>query len=147
MCSLINDKTRLRVSSVLNRDVKQFGKNGLIDGEDDTCWNSSEGTPQWILVDLGTQAKIQQVAISFQGGFAGKDCWLETSPSVSSNELKYCCNIYPEDKTTLQFVHIFPIKESPTAQLIKIIFNTSTDFYGRIIVYKLDIIGVSEADK
>ena len=31
-----------RVSSVLNRDVKQFGKKFLFDGDDDTCWNSGE---------------------------------------------------------------------------------------------------------
>ncbi|XP_014786845.1 nuclear receptor 2C2-associated protein [Octopus bimaculoides] len=144
MCSLIQDKTRVRVSSVLNRDVKQFGKSGLFDCRDDTCWNSSEGTPQWILVDLGIQAEIKEIAISFQGGFAGKDCWIETSSSVNSNELKYLCKFYPEDNSTLQ---IFPLKESPTAQLIKIVFHTSTDFYGRIIVYKLDIIGVDLTEK
>ena len=31
-----------RVSSVLNRDVKQFGKKFLLDGQDDTCWNSDQ---------------------------------------------------------------------------------------------------------
>jgi len=31
-----------RVSSVLNRDTRQFGKQFLIDGQDDTCWNSEQ---------------------------------------------------------------------------------------------------------
>ena len=31
-----------RVSSVLNRDVKQFGKKFMFDGEEDTCWNSDQ---------------------------------------------------------------------------------------------------------
>ena len=31
-----------RVSSVLNRDVKQFGKKYLFDGEEETCWNSDQ---------------------------------------------------------------------------------------------------------
>ncbi len=32
---------RLRVSSTLHEDVKQFGKQHLFDGNDETCWNSS----------------------------------------------------------------------------------------------------------
>ena len=31
-----------RVSSVLNRDVKQFGKKHLLDGDEETCWNSDQ---------------------------------------------------------------------------------------------------------
>jgi len=31
-----------RVSSVLNRDKKQFGKSHMLDGKEDTCWNSDE---------------------------------------------------------------------------------------------------------
>ena len=27
---------------MLNRDVKQFGKKFLFDGQDDTCWNSDQ---------------------------------------------------------------------------------------------------------
>ena len=32
----------LRVSSVLNKDVKQFGKRFMFDGQNDTCWNSDQ---------------------------------------------------------------------------------------------------------
>ena len=31
-----------RVSSVLGRDVKQYGKKFMFDGADDTCWNSDQ---------------------------------------------------------------------------------------------------------
>jgi hypothetical protein len=31
-----------RVSSVLNKDVKQFGKQFLFDGSEETCWNSEQ---------------------------------------------------------------------------------------------------------
>ena len=31
-----------RVSSVLNRDVKQFGKKYMFDNEEETCWNSDQ---------------------------------------------------------------------------------------------------------
>ena len=29
-----------RVSSVLNKDNKNYGKKNLIDGSEETCWNS-----------------------------------------------------------------------------------------------------------
>ena len=32
----------IRVSSVLNRDVKQFGKQFMFDNNDETCWNSDQ---------------------------------------------------------------------------------------------------------
>lgn len=31
-----------RVSSVLNRDNKQFGKKFMFDDQDETCWNSDQ---------------------------------------------------------------------------------------------------------
>jgi hypothetical protein len=31
-----------RVSSVLNRDTKSYGKNFLCDGKEETCWNSDQ---------------------------------------------------------------------------------------------------------
>uniref|UniRef100_A0A3B5KEM9 Nuclear receptor 2C2-associated protein n=1 Tax=Takifugu rubripes TaxID=31033 RepID=A0A3B5KEM9_TAKRU len=31
-----------RVSSVLNRDVKQYGKKYLFDCNEETCWNSDQ---------------------------------------------------------------------------------------------------------
>jgi hypothetical protein len=40
--TLIDEDTTCRVSSVLNRDTKQFGKKHLFDGEDETCWNSDQ---------------------------------------------------------------------------------------------------------
>jgi len=38
----VEDYFIFSVSSVLNRDTKQFGKKYLLDGEDDTCWNSDQ---------------------------------------------------------------------------------------------------------
>lgn len=33
---------KLKVSSVLNRDVKNYGKQHLTDNDDETCWNSEQ---------------------------------------------------------------------------------------------------------
>ena len=51
MVDVLNPKDfRVKVSSVLNRNVKEFGKQFLFDGREDTCWNSDQGTPQLIQV-------------------------------------------------------------------------------------------------
>ncbi|CAE1329801.1 unnamed protein product [Acanthosepion pharaonis] len=94
--------TRVRVSSVLNKDVKQYGKKYLFDGKDETCWNSSEGSPQWILIDLERSVEVEELVIRFQGGFAGQDCWIEGSVSEDSSCLQMLQKIYPEDNSSQQ---------------------------------------------
>lgn len=123
---------------MLNKDVKQYGKKYLFDGKDETCWNSSEGSPQWILIDLERPVELEELVIRFQGGFAGQDCWIEGSATEDSSCLHMLQKFYPEDNSSQQR---FQITESPKLRLMKVIFNTSTDFYGRITIYELDIIG------
>lgn len=40
----ISGSVAFRVSSVLNRDVKQFGKKFMFDSNEETCWNSDQVT-------------------------------------------------------------------------------------------------------
>ncbi|XP_065102130.1 nuclear receptor 2C2-associated protein isoform X2 [Paramisgurnus dabryanus] len=122
--SLICNNTQSRVSSVLNRDVKQFGKKFMFDANEETCWNSDQ------------PVKATDLRLQFQGGFSGKSCKLEGS--AKENDLKHILDFYPEDDNSLQS---FPIPDSPLVQRLKIVFENSTDFFGRIIVYTLDILG------
>lgn len=48
---LFLDAQFLRVSSTLGKDVKNFGKANMIDGKEETCWNSdtSHSNAQWII--------------------------------------------------------------------------------------------------
>ena len=39
---LVEGKVKLSVSSVLDRNAKEYGKKFLLDGEEDTCWNSDQ---------------------------------------------------------------------------------------------------------
>ncbi|XP_046574207.1 nuclear receptor 2C2-associated protein-like [Haliotis rubra] len=134
--SLLHAKTQIRVSSVLNRDIKQFGKKYLTDGEEDTCWNSDQGCPQWILVDFEHNVKVKDIQLQFQGGFAGKECWVETGKEAV--HLTKTADFYPEDINSLQ---TFKLSEEPVTKVMRIVFNSSTDFFGRITLYKLDILG------
>lgn len=40
--SLVCGETVTRVSSVLNRNTRQFGKKHMFDQDEETCWNSDQ---------------------------------------------------------------------------------------------------------
>ncbi|KAI9304187.1 galactose-binding domain-like protein [Cunninghamella echinulata] len=142
MSSLISSNTRIKVSSVLNRDTTTFGKQNLIDGSEETCWNSEQGLPQHILIDFGGEVKVNEIVLTFQGGFVGKKCVALGSTSEQPNDYNIpLVTFYPQDINPLQ---TFKVDNNDTPiQRLKLIFEESTDFYGRITIYKLDILGTS----
>ncbi|NXS29308.1 NR2CA protein, partial [Pomatostomus ruficeps] len=85
-----------RVSSVLNRDVKQFGKQHLFDGSEETCWNSD----QWVTLDFPSPVKVSQLHIQFQGGFSSRVCTLEGCRT--GEELVKISELYPQDSHAMQ---------------------------------------------
>lgn len=134
--SLVCSETQSRVSSVLNRDVKQFGKKYMFDSHEDTCWNSDQGECQWVSLEFPQSVKVSEVKVQFQGGFSAKTCRLEGIQR--DGDFSSIGQFYPEDDNSLQS---FPIQEAPAVDKVKIIFENSTDFFGRIVVYSLDILG------
>lgn len=70
--------------------------------------------------------------IQFQGGFVGKECYIE----AGNKETKFLQSFYPEDNNAVQK---FNLKEPKKAKTIKFVFGESTDFFGRIIIYKLSV--------
>ncbi|XP_056021636.1 nuclear receptor 2C2-associated protein-like [Ostrea edulis] len=137
-CCLLNKDTRLRVSSVLRRAVKEYGPRHLVDGEDDTCWNSNQGSPQWVEVDMDSLSNVEEIQIRFQGGFAGKDCSVQTTDENTENHT--VMEFYPEDVNSLQS---FKLPSVTSLKKFKIIFSNSTDFFGRITIYELKVLGAS----
>lgn len=82
---------------------------------------------------------MESIVLQFQGGFVGKTCIAVGSTPSSPND--YSVEIgrfYPQDINPTQTFD-FPATEG--LKRVKIIFEESTDFYGRITVYKLDILG------
>ncbi|XP_042198623.1 nuclear receptor 2C2-associated protein [Callorhinchus milii] len=128
--------TMSRVSSVLNRDVKQFGKKFLFDRNEETCWNSDQGSCQWVLLEFPQPVKVTELHIQFQGGFAGRLCRLEGNEN--GGDLAKITEIYPEDTNRLQ---CFTITEEPRVAKLKLVFENSSDFFGRIVIYHLDVLG------
>jgi len=77
----------------------------------------------------------------FQGGFSGKDCEFLGYRSKDAKWTKIR-SFQPQDTHSLQ---IFDIAErgelGVEIEKLKIHFSSSTDFYGRIIIYKLEVLG------
>ncbi|XP_062482855.1 nuclear receptor 2C2-associated protein isoform X1 [Pezoporus occidentalis] len=106
---LICSDTATRVSSVLNRDVKHFGKKHMFDASEETCWNSDQspwcrscpqGTCQWVTLDFPGSVKISQLHIQFQGGFSSQLCTLEGCKA--GEELERISTLYPKDSNAMQ---------------------------------------------
>ncbi|XP_026554190.1 nuclear receptor 2C2-associated protein [Pseudonaja textilis] len=135
VASLICPETISRVSSVLNREVKQFGKKYMFDRNEETSWNSDQGAIQWLTMEFPQTVQASQIQIQFQGGFASQKLILQGGRKGAA--LSTVAEFYPEDNNSLQS---FPFKAEPLDKL-KITFQNSSDFFGRIIVYHLDILG------
>ncbi|NXG40216.1 NR2CA protein, partial [Dromaius novaehollandiae] len=129
-----------RVSSVLNRDVKQFGKKHMFDANEETCWNSDQGPSQWVTLDFPRTVKVSRLHIQFQGGFSSRLCTLEGCRT--GEELVKISDVYPEDSNALQISFGLPFQvEETVLDKLKITFENSTDFFGRLVVYHLGVLG------
>ncbi|NXA43172.1 NR2CA protein, partial [Eudromia elegans] len=120
-----------RVSSVLNRDVKQFGKGHMFDAREETCWNSDQGPVQWVTLDFPRTVKVSRLHVQFQGGFSSRLCTLE------GEELPGALRHLMAEPRALGN---FPVQETVLDKL-KITFEKGTDFFGRIVIYHLRVLG------
>jgi hypothetical protein len=50
----------ITVSSVQNKNAKEYGKKHLYDGKEETCWNSDQGLPQHITVKYSSPVAIRK---------------------------------------------------------------------------------------
>lgn len=137
---LTNKDTKCKTKSVLNRSASFAAKN-MFDGSLDSCWNSDQGFPQHILIDFEKSVSIKSIQIMFQGGFVGQVCSVQASDSL---ELKGA-PVDVDDFDDNNDVQVVVLADFQIGRYFKINFCSSTDFYGRITVYKLEIYGCSYA--
>ena len=135
------ENAKIKVSSVLNKDTKSYGKQHLTDGSLETCWNSDQGPNQFILIQFSSPVDTipSKISFMFQGGFVGRSVQIH-GWSQSVSDAKLIDTVYPEDINSMQS---FEVKKdgwdgSPLAG-IKILFCESSDFYGRITLYHLGL--------
>lgn len=128
-------KFDIRVSSVLNKATKQHGKMFMLDGKEETHWSSDQGSTQFVSFFFQIPQKISHFKIQFQGGFAAQSIRLiiETDdPQTGFSE-----TFYPKDSLQIQHFDLKRKVDSMVSALF--IFEESSDFFGRIVVYKLEI--------
>ena len=74
----------------------------------------------------------------FQGGFVGNEGFIEIGTN-STQDMSKLCNLQNiDDKNDIQ--NLYTSSDDISCRYLKITFTSSTDFYGRITVYKLDIL-------
>lgn len=80
--------------------MKQLGKKFMFDGNEETCWNSDQGSPQYVTVELPSAASVGCLEIKFQGGFAAREGELLGGESLEV--MKEIEKFYPADDNSLQ---------------------------------------------
>ncbi|CAE6525961.1 hypothetical protein RSOLAG22IIIB_02800 [Rhizoctonia solani] len=144
--SLIDSSTTIKVSSTLDKSV---GKKNLIDGSPETCWTSAAGLPQSVELSFSDAVTPKQLALTFQGGFVGTRCTVygivshEGEGGENGSKWKTIAQIYPEDINRRQTFDLAPsanqIDLSKGVLRLKVIFEESSDFFGRITLYNLEL--------
>ncbi len=94
-----------------------------------------QGALQWIVIAFEQEVKFASFGFQFQGGFAGKNCsvTLENGSGETVHEEKF----YPDDINAKQTFGLSVTLEN--IRKVKFSFEGSTDFFGRIIVYNLEL--------
>ena len=109
----------------------------MFDGNDDTCWSSDQGSSQFVLINFRRNVNVSELRLMFQGGFVGQDAVIEIGSSP--NELNRLMKLeLINDSNDMQ---VFPLITDEICSIMKITFESSTDFYGRITLYCLLVYG------
>lgn len=161
-CTNNNYTTVTRASSTWKHDTRKFGPQNALDSQSDAAWKSapSEDDPlAYFELYFHRPVIVNEMRLQYQGGFAGMDCIVYKKKRCTAGEQNNDDDeeweefdelfVDPIDSNEIQ---TFPIErdanetndESCTA--LRIEFGKSTDFYGRIVVYSLEVWGV-EATK
>src|ERR1700761_7068579 len=91
------------------------------------------------------KVKPRHVSITFQGGFVGTRCSIFVIPEGTPNDeeagaWQLLTTVYPDDVNRKQIFEL-PEPSQWTLQL-KLSFEESSDFFGRITIYELDVDGL-----
>ncbi|KAH9837389.1 galactose-binding like protein [Rhodofomes roseus] len=140
--SLIDAETKIKVSTTLDKSV---GKKHLTDGDPGTCWTSQQGIPQYIQLQFPAPVVPSHLSMTFQGGFVGTKCRLEvlTQRAPHKGEWQLFAHVFPEDVNRKQTFGLDSSEVESTGLVgLKLVFEESSDFFGRITVYDLQLSGI-----
>src|SRR6266545_4310785 len=107
-----------------------------------------QGLPQFIHLGFEKDVIPMRLSITFQGGFVGTRCKvLVQTKDEDKNDWQLLTTAYPEDVNRPQVFDLRPansytledVEKGVTA--FKLIFEESSDFFGRITIYDLKVEG------
>ena len=100
----------------------------------------AQGLPQWVEVRFSGPVVVSGVSLTFQGGFAGTACVISACQD-KKGEHSEVATVHPVDENHKQD---FSFEAVPCKRL-RMTFTESSDFYGRIIAYAVDVVGPSSS--
>lgn len=123
----------------MNRYAKLYSPKHALDIENlSSCYNSdSPPEEKPVLYSVLFQRKVTpcQIKIQFQGGFAGLEFDVLSS-SDGCDDFMHRIEVDAEDTNELQ---VFDFDDEFDCTSLRLQFNESADFYGRITFYKLEV--------
>ena len=140
LCFISTTTTNHRSNSILNRNAKLYSPKHALDTTNlSSCYNSDappEDKP--ILFSILFQRKIspRNIKIQFQGGFAALEFTISSTDGNEEDVMRMETDA--EDVNDLQE---FEFEDSFECTGLKIRFDDSADFYGRITIYRLEVWG------
>jgi hypothetical protein len=130
------------ISLLTNVDTKikpQSAKCILNSASDhDSFWSCEKKLPQSITIDFERDCFLDSFSIQFSGGFVANSIQVGTSQTL--NEFVAIGDILKVENSN--DVQLFRLPEC-SGQYFRLTFLESTDFYERIIIYKLSVFGSS----
>lgn len=145
--------TIIRASSVLQRNTKLYGPQNALDIHNSTsCWNSEGLTStsvseasSWMIVRFPATVNPTEIRVQFQAGFGAHTChvygWIESQSTNSQWELLDDSVAWSDSHELQSHVLQHIDGERKRTKQLKIVFHDTTDFYGRITIYRLEIWG------
>ena len=158
---------KYKTSSILNNSAEYAAKH-MFDDSNESCWNSGQGSPQFIMLEFDKEVCISSISLVFQGGFVGQDAIVQVGNNI--NNMKDIITLECIDDTNEE--QVFQLNQSQGIYIynnnnihyslsiililililiilllieynkfFKITFNSSTDFYGRITIYNFKLHG------
>lgn len=92
---------------------------------------------QYFELDFSRPVQPQELRIQFQAGFAAESCTIQI---LENGQMSCVQNLDFQDVHSVQTALISP-GETLTTSKIRFVFDEFTDFYGRVIVYRLEVWG------
>eukprot|EP00956_Cyclotella_meneghiniana_P003207 scaffold3932_cov87-Cyclotella_meneghiniana.AAC.11 len=149
---LCSNSSTFRASSTWQHNSKKFGALNALNNETEDAWKSDaskDSDPcQYYEIHFKRKVTIDQLRIQFQGGFVGMDC-IVYHKTCENGEWEEFDELFM-DTVESNEMQIFTVEHGPnqtpvqSCEAIRIEFGKSSDFYGRLVIYSLEVWGSEE---